>query len=441
MKQTGSRCSSLGVGLGVVLAALAAAGCDRSGSKRPADEQPSRRSRPPRRLVARRFRTLATQPASAPVATGTAERPTPWKRVRPRSPEESFAFFRKLHRGAVLRVPRVAAAPEIDGALDEAYGQAEAVSFRFLDGRAGKPAAATTVRAVTTDAELFVFYDCRSPDMSALRATVKGRDAEVWNDDSVEMFLDAGNRRAATSYVHIAINPLGTVADSQRWRGQDGAKWDPKLRVKTKIGPDRWTVEVAIPLADLVADVAALPRVWAGNFNRMARLPAGSEDTAWCPTGSGNSHVPAAFGLLWLDAGAAYEDYSRWTGPRHVYAPAGKPLFVFQPVAPETLAECPELTANADRTYWFGVRTRGNVRTLLVLTDEKAVEVSSLHAWQPFEARWLNPKLLYVARRATEHERYYCIYDVERGKVVLAETESDGTDTWRRISEALRPPP
>ena len=44
-------------------------------------------------------------------------------------------------------------------------------------------------------------------------------------------------------------------------------------------------------------------KAWAVNFNRMAYLLSGSEDTAWSPTGSGNSHLPSKFGVLLLDAG------------------------------------------------------------------------------------------------------------------------------------------
>ena len=60
---------------------------------------------------------------------------------------------------------------------------------------------------------------------------------------------------------------------------------------------------MAIPLKDLVKDPKKLNRVWAVNFNRMAYLIEGNEDTAWSPTGGPSSHVPGKFGCLWLDAG------------------------------------------------------------------------------------------------------------------------------------------
>ncbi len=421
-----------GVFLLIVAAGVLAAGCWESTPPQPEPEGGRARRRRPRR---RTFRyAAATAPATSP-APKPAEKPAPWTKVRKISLEESFAFFKKLQRVATARVPRAPEAPKLDGVLDEAYKRAPPLKLRFLDGRAGGPAAPTTVHLLSTDKELFVFYDCRSPDMGALRATVTQRDGQVWGDDSVEMFLDVANARRANSYVHIILNPLGTVADSDRALGDAGAKWNAKLRVKARVGKKGWSVEVAVPFADLYKDSRSINRVWAANFNRMARLPKGGEDTAWCPTGGTDSHQPAYFGLLWLDAGNVYADYSRWAGPRHVYRTPGKPVFRFTDVAAEKLAECTALTPNADGSYWFGTGPKGR-RDLLILTEQKAVRVSSLHAWCPIRARWLNAKLLYISRQADDQQGYYCIYDVEREKVLVEETESDGTEIWRRISEA-----
>jgi len=416
---------------------VAADGC-RKFTPPPAKPKPKR----PRRVRRPRPRPAPT-PASKPalVPASKPAPPPPWKTVRKITPEESFAFFRKLHEVSTLRVPKVAKAPEIDGKLDEAYKLATPLRLRFLDGRRAQPTAATTVHVVSTDKELFVFYECLSPDMGALRATVKEHDRDVWQDDSVEMFLDPGDRREMTTYHHIVVNPLGTTMDVKSPKTRPDLKWNPDLRVKTHVGPKGWTVELALPFADLAGQARSTHRVWAANFNRMARLPKGQEDTAWCPTGSGDSHIPAYFGLMWLDAGDVYEDYARWTGPRRTFAVPPEPAFRFKPAAPDELAKCPKLTANADKTAWFGPGTQAdNVEVLYILADDRAFRVSSLHGWRPLNARWLNAKLLYIWRDQTESNGYYCIYDVHRRTVLVEEAYNDGTAKWQEISEKLKAP-
>lgn len=238
-------------------------------------------------------------------ATTQAEPAKTGPKVEPRpSPEMTAAFeaFKKAQNVPVARVP-VVSAPQVDGVLDAVYKKATPLKFKFLAGGEAEPTGATTVYAVCTAKELFLFYNCESPDMDALWAEVRDHDGAVWGDDSVELFIDPTNKRQIDGYVHFAVNALGTTYEAKGPKGDADASWDPKLRVKTKVGKKAWTVELAIPFAELVKDPAKLTRVWAINFNRMARLLEADEDTAWSPTGSGDSHVPTKFGVIWLDAG------------------------------------------------------------------------------------------------------------------------------------------
>lgn len=242
---------------------------------------------------------------SAPPATqAQPAKPEPKPEPKP-SPVAAAAFeaFKKAQTVPVARVPMVAAAPEVDGVLDEAYKQATPLKFQFLVGGDSKPTAATTVYVLSTGRELFIFYNCESPDMDSLMAEVRDHDGAIWGDDSIELFIDPSNKRQIDGYVHFAVNALGTTYEAKGPKGDADTSWDPKLRVKTKVGPKAWTVELAIPFAELVKDPAQLTRVWAVNFNRMAMLLEGNEDTAWSPTEGTDSHVPTKFGVLWLDAG------------------------------------------------------------------------------------------------------------------------------------------
>lgn len=238
---------------------------------------------------------------------GTGKAQTPDKsspQVVPVTPAQAGAFeaFKSKAMVPVARVPLVAA-PKIDGTMDAAYGKATPLKFSFLAGGDTKPTAPTTVWAVTSKTHLCLFVKCESEDMDALLAEVRERDGSVWQDDCIELFIDPTNQRQIDGYMHIAINALGTTAESKGPKGDADFSWNPTIVAKPKIGKKDWTLEVAIPLKDLTPDVKKINRVWAMNFNRMAYLLSGNEDTAWSPTGGTDSHVPSKFGALWMDVG------------------------------------------------------------------------------------------------------------------------------------------
>ena len=251
------------------------------------------------------------EPATTTQAQPAARRPMPSVQPAPRptpvptpSPAVAAAFeaFKKLQQVPAARVP-VVAAPMVDGVMDDVYKKATPLKFQFLVGGDAEPTAATTVYVVSTAKELFIFYNCESPDMDALLADVRDHDGAIWQDDSIELFIDPTNKRQIDGYAHFAVNPLATTYEAKGAKGDADTSWDPKFRVKTKVGKKAWTMELAIPFAELVKDAAQVNRVWAVNFNRMAYLLEGNEDTAWSSTGGTDSHVPNKFGCLWLDAG------------------------------------------------------------------------------------------------------------------------------------------
>ncbi|KPK79986.1 MAG: hypothetical protein AMJ81_12555 [Phycisphaerae bacterium SM23_33] len=237
------------------------------------------------------------EPGAAPATTPKEEV------VKPVAAPGAFEAFKSKVSVPAVMVPLVSKAPAIDGQLDAAYKACQPMTFKFITGLEAKPTAPTTAYAVTTGKELFLFFDCQSPDMDALQANVTEHDGQVWNDDCIEMFIDPTNKRQIDGYMHIIINTLGTTAESKGPSGAEDYSWDPKLRLKAVKGAKGWTLEVAFPLADLLPDPGKINRVWAVNLNRMAYLIEGPEDTCWSPTETTSSHVPAKFGVFWLQAG------------------------------------------------------------------------------------------------------------------------------------------
>lgn len=199
----------------------------------------------------------------------------------------------------VMEVPLVSAVV-VDGEQGDAYDKAIAPEFVFLDGSKGTPKDKTTVHVVTTEEEIAIFFRCQG-DTSKLVAQATGRDAGIWKDDYVEIFLSPQRSRDVAFY-HVAVNSIGTLYDGRASVEQlDDASWNGDIRVKTKAFPNAWTAEIVIPLRSMGLTPGQVPKVWLGNFGHYN--PTNGEDTAWRPTEQAASFLPSKFGYLWLDAG------------------------------------------------------------------------------------------------------------------------------------------
>jgi hypothetical protein len=196
----------------------------------------------------------------------------------------------------VAYVAEAQAAPQINGRLtDPAWTRATALRLACtLDGAAAA-AQPTEVRLLRDAQHMYVAWRCAEPLIDHLVAMGREHDGNVWEDDSVEVFLGSGDR-----YYHFAANAVGSTYDArERDRG-----WNSGFRAAAGRGKDAWTAEMAIPLAPLAAG-KALPKELAANFYRTRRATGNAEESAWSPTGSGDSHVPARFGKLVLSDAAA----------------------------------------------------------------------------------------------------------------------------------------
>lgn len=237
-------------------------------------------------------------------AVGCNGEKAPPRTVAPQPTADSTAAFAAFVRASdvpVARVPAVASAPKVDGVLDEAYKKGAILKFSLLTGADAKLKAPTTVYVISTAKELCIFARCETPNPEDLLADIRDHDGQVWNDDCIELFIDPTNQRK--KYGHIQINSIGTTADAMGSLDDQDSGWDPELQLAAKVDKKAWVLEIVIPFSELGVEDGQVNRVWAANFNRMAYLLTGTEDTAWSPTGSTNSHVPEKFGVLWLDAG------------------------------------------------------------------------------------------------------------------------------------------
>ena len=181
---------------------------------------------------------------------------------------------------SALRVDRP---PRIDGHLSEpAWSRAQlAGDFFRAEQTRGVPARLRTEVAVLFDeSAIYVGFRCWEPDMAGLRETLTRRDTRVWADDAVEVVLDTYcDRRNA--YV-FGVNTLGTQMD-QRVSNESAftMAWDASWEAQVQKHEDHWTVELAIPLAELQYDAAGT--TWGVNFWRAH--PMDQESYSWSDTG------------------------------------------------------------------------------------------------------------------------------------------------------------
>lgn len=215
------------------------------------------------------------------------------------SQKADFEAFCKTAELPAVWVPLVDA-PVVDGVMDDVYKQATPLTFVLLDGSTDKVEATTLTYVVSTGTTLNVFIECKTSDVTGIQAFAEDRDAGIWSDDYVEIFLNPTNDRSA-AYLQFGINPISTVADTKHSDGAEDPEWDGDIAVKAVIGKTAWTVELSIPFSELGAAEGKVNKVWIANFGRMDQIT--GEDMAWCATGGTASFIPEKFGYLWLEAG------------------------------------------------------------------------------------------------------------------------------------------
>jgi len=212
-----------------------------------------------------------------------------------------------------LKVSRAATAPTIDGAFAEAEwaaaGAPVVIDLR-PDGRKA-PGPRTTLRALWDDSALYLGFETSDKEIVS---QFKGRDATLWKEDVVEIYLDPGQDQK--DYLELQIAPTGEIFDAF-FTSHRSPEWPEAARaftidMKAAVGLDGtlnddqedkgWRVEVAIPLASIPGLTEGKPapnEVWKANFYRLDANPeAGSaSQLAWAPAG-GDFHNLARAGTL-----------------------------------------------------------------------------------------------------------------------------------------------
>jgi hypothetical protein len=207
----------------------------------------------------------------------------------------------------VYEIARTATPIKIDGKLDDVVwaGASAFPNFLNLDGSAST--ITTEAKALYDDNYLYFSFRCRDEN---IWATLKTRDQHLWDEEVVEVFVQADARQP--SYLELEVNPLGTMLDIylldirkplhyESWNSEK-LKWGVRVSgtVDGKSGDREWTCEIALPLEDVVTAKNRPPQVgdrWRLNLYRVEQRPKPAL-LAWSPTFKEDFHIPAKFGEL-----------------------------------------------------------------------------------------------------------------------------------------------
>ncbi|MGH9931032.1 MAG: carbohydrate-binding family 9-like protein [Pyrinomonadaceae bacterium] len=197
---------------------------------------------------------------------------------------------------------------KVDGKLDDSpWAKAHRIDDFVLNIN-GSPAPYQTEARVLYD-DSFLYFSFRSVDDN-IWATLKRRDQHLWDEEVVEIFLQADPQQ--TSYIELEVNPLGTMLDIflldirtplhyESWNSEK-LKWGVQVigTVDGKSGDQEWTCEIALPMEDIVTAPHLPPRAgdrWRLNLYRVEKKPAPAL-LAWSPTFKDDFHRPGMFGEL-----------------------------------------------------------------------------------------------------------------------------------------------
>jgi hypothetical protein len=194
------------------------------------------------------------------------------------------------------------------GGRDAAWASAVAIAW-------GEAPFGTRFRALWAPATLFVRFDA---DDTSPWFTKLERDASLWEEEVVELFLDPAG--AGVDYYELEISPANVVCDlrvrrpfpnlhSETAFDLDGVETAVTLHGEGPGVAPGWTATAALPFAGLrslpVPAAVRMPPAagdaWRFNVFRIKRPNGPMRPTdgailaAWSPTGTPSFHVPAAF--------------------------------------------------------------------------------------------------------------------------------------------------
>jgi hypothetical protein len=215
-------------------------------------------------------------------------------------PEESGAAYEKQHaldpgKTVALDVPeakpvRISQNIILDGRLDKPIwmGMPE-LSFHLIKG--GVPQATGFAKLLYSDQGIYIGIYCQDVNAKQNVCARQKRDDEVWNDPSVEVFMDPWLSRS--DYYHFVLNQANVQFDAKN----QNASWNFSWKSATYTGDGYWSAEIFLPFGEMGID-GRVGEWW--GINICINNSTTKENICWSPT-FGGFHSPERFGRIFLD--------------------------------------------------------------------------------------------------------------------------------------------
>jgi hypothetical protein len=182
-----------------------------------------------------------------------------------------------------LRAVKITDKITIDGRLDESVWTDAPWATEFIQREPdeGESISERTEVRVLYDSDN-IYFGVVATDSQAGRVIISElkKDFTVETGDSIQIVLDTfHDERNAYEFI---VNPAGAKWDAQiANEGRDvNQSWDGVWFVKTRIGDDGWTAEIAIPFRTLKFPRTPV-QTWGLNFQRTIRRR--NEESLWAP--------------------------------------------------------------------------------------------------------------------------------------------------------------
>ncbi len=209
----------------------------------------------------------------------------------PKTTRRGFVWLASLIAGTVLLSPvraadareaavqRVTGGIQVDGILNEPVWRDGPDIGEFIQSvpHSGEPPTEPTqVWLAHSKDALYIAVRCRDRSPRQIVATEMRRDADLDDNDNVEIILDTYHDHRNAYY--FATNPVGALVDGRITENQEPKmEWDGIWNVRTRIDDQGWTAEFEIPFKT----IGFSPNMQSWGFNASRRVARLLETSRW----------------------------------------------------------------------------------------------------------------------------------------------------------------
>ena len=133
-----------------------------------------------------------------------------------------------------------------------------------------------------TPSDLAQQFIIAEPFMNRLSVQGVKHDDEVWQGDSVDVFVSTGS--APQPFYHYIVNPNNVQWDA---RGNDAAAFNGQWQSAVKKTPGAWEVELALPWSQMGMSEPPAGTTRRVNLGRVRRAGVAREFSSWSPVVKG----------------------------------------------------------------------------------------------------------------------------------------------------------